>query len=128
MEAMDDSFELPNAIGSINSRDSENVNKLETHKRMAEDEHRKTSSMSKHTQRRNKIRPTEDKIQHVRNRIQPEEIETNTNVKTLVQQATSLRKLKWVCAFLAISTVINTAAFGTLIHVMVRFSFFSVYV
>ena len=59
-------------------------------------------------------RPTKPKV---------EEIETDKKVasveKTLAEQTTILRRLKWICAFLIVSIVIISATFGVLIHVIV---------
>ena len=47
--------------------------------------------------------------------------ESDVGVGTLATQATALLNLKWICACLAISTIIVSTTFGVLTHNLVGF-------
>ena len=106
---MKESFQLPNEVFCSTGGVSGSVQNALNKKRMAIDGIKKVSVVSTSISRSSKINPVN--------------IESDNGMaagaKTLTEQATTLRRLKLVCIFLAMSTAIITATFGGLIHTLV---------
>ena len=105
---MDETFQLPNEVRVKHDSDVDEI--------LDEEMSATETYMSKTISKPNKIRPTEVAT----NKTKADELKTcAVNVKTLAEQATTLRRLKWFSIVLAISTVINSATFGGIISHMV---------
>ena len=101
---MEETFQLPNEVSYSSHVKSKTANSKLDQTKMTKSEYKKVSTLSTSSI----SRPS---------KITPDTIESDK----LAKQATTLRRLKWISAFLAISTVINSATFGGLTHSLVSF-------
>ena len=105
---MEQSFQLPNEVCCSNGKESEiSYTVLDQ-----TNECKKVSTVSTSVSGSSKIKPV--KIGN--------DTGAAVDSTTLAEQATALRRLKWISAFLAISTLINSATFGGLMHTLVSSS------
>ena len=114
---MEKTFQLPNEVScsdGVESETAHNAHNAENRTKITTSECKKvtalsTSSISRHS------KVTSEKIEGDKM--------VAVDASTIAKQATALRRLKWISAFLAISTVINSATFGGLTHSLVCICF-----
>ena len=106
---MGEPAEQANVIGIINSRNSDTEYEIPDHEKMTNHGYMKIDTV-----RNDMSRLTEAKAEETETDKKRASVE-----KTLAEQTTLLRRLKWICALLTVSIVIISATFGVLIHVMV---------
>ena len=114
---MEKTFQLPNEVScsdGVESETAHNAHNAENRTKITTSEYKKVAALSTSSiSRPSKVTP--DKIEG--------DERVAVDASTLAKQATALRRLKWISALLAISTVINSATFGGLTHSLVCICF-----
>ena len=107
---MEKTFQLPNQVSSSNHvKPKPQAGPEQTQTQLTTSEYKKVSTLTTSGISRS-------------NKITPGKIENDNmgvDAATMTKQATTLRRLKWICALLTFATVIISATFGGLTHSLV---------